>query len=179
MLHSIGLQRIRHNWATEQQQQISLSLFKFIWTWTVGDTIWPSHLLHLPSSFAFSLYKHWGLFPICWLLASGRQSIGASASASASVLPMNIQGWFPLGMTGLIFLQSERLSRVFLMTLVIVSLSCTSPYAMTSLWYMKGKYKFYLWSMYNADLLHFSHNYFNLELMSVHIDLFPLPFSFP
>ena len=45
------------------------------------------------------------------LLASGGQSIGASASAS--VLPMNIQGWFPLGLTDLIFLLSKRLSRVF------------------------------------------------------------------
>ena len=84
------------------------------------------------------------------------------SSASASVLPMNIQGWFPLGFTGLIFLQSKTLSRVFLTTLVIVSLSCTSPCAMTSLWYMKQKYKFYLWSMYNADILYLNHNYFNL-----------------
>ena len=43
--------------------------------------------------------------------ASGSQSTGTSASAS--VLPMNIQGWFPLGLTGLISLQSKRLSRVF------------------------------------------------------------------
>ena len=42
--------------------------------------------------------------------ASGSQSIGASASTS--VLPMNIQDWFPLGWTGLISLQSKRLSRV-------------------------------------------------------------------
>ena len=41
------------------------------------------------------------------LFASGGQSIGASASAS--VLPMNIVGWFPLGLTGLIFLQSKGL----------------------------------------------------------------------
>ena len=40
-------------------------------------------------------------FLISQLLASGGQSIGASASAS--VLPMNIQNWFPLGLTGLIF----------------------------------------------------------------------------
>ena len=46
------------------------------------------------------------------LLASGGQSIEASASASASVLSMNIWGWFPLGLTGLI-LQSKGLSRVF------------------------------------------------------------------
>ena len=45
------------------------------------------------------------------LFASSGQSIGASASTS--VLPLNIQGWFPLGWTGLISLQSKGLSRVF------------------------------------------------------------------
>ena len=47
---------------------------------------------------------------------SGGQSIGASASAS--VLPMNIQDWFPLGLTGLISLQSKGLSRIFSNTTV-------------------------------------------------------------
>ena len=50
-------------------------------------------------------------FPTSQLFASGSQSIGALASVS--VLPMNIQGWFSLGLTGLISLQSKRLSRVF------------------------------------------------------------------
>ena len=50
-----------------------------------------------------------GSFPISQLFTSGGQSIGASAS----VLPMNIQDWFPLGLTGLISLQSKGLSRVF------------------------------------------------------------------
>ena len=50
-------------------------------------------------------------FPMSQLFASGGQSIGVSASAS--VLPMNIQGWFPLGWTGRISLQSKGLSRVF------------------------------------------------------------------
>ena len=50
------------------------------------------------------------------LFASGGQSIGASASAS--VLPMNIQDWFPLGLTGLISLQSKGPSRVFSSTTV-------------------------------------------------------------
>ena len=54
-----------------------------------------------------------GSFPVSHFFAWGGQSIGASASASASVLPMNIQGWFPLGWTGLISLQSKGLSRVF------------------------------------------------------------------
>ena len=55
-------------------------------------------------------------FPVSWLFASGGQSIGASASAS--VLPMNIQGWFPLGLTGLISLLSKGLSRVFSSTTI-------------------------------------------------------------
>jgi len=59
-----------------------------------------------PQSFLAS-----GSFPVSWFFTSGGQSIGASASAS--VLPMNIQDWFPLGLTGLISLQSKRLSRVF------------------------------------------------------------------
>ena len=46
-----------------------------------------------------------------WLFASGGQSIGASTSAL--VLPMNIQGWFSLGLTGLISLLSKGFSRVF------------------------------------------------------------------
>ena len=69
------------------------------------------------SSFAalFSLclqsFPESGSFPVSRPLASGDQSIGASASAS--VLPMNIQGWFPLGLTGLISLQFRGLSGVF------------------------------------------------------------------
>ena len=52
-----------------------------------------------------------GSFPMSQYFASGGQSIGVSASESA--LPMNIQGWLPLGMTGLISMQSKGLSRVF------------------------------------------------------------------
>ena len=50
-------------------------------------------------------------FPMSQFFASGGQSIGVSASTS--VLPMNIQNWFPLGLTGWISLQSKGLSRVF------------------------------------------------------------------
>ena len=56
------------------------------------------------------------LFPMNQLFPSGGQSIGTSVSASA--LPMNIQGWFPLGLTSLIFLQTKRLSSVFSSTTV-------------------------------------------------------------
>ena len=63
-------------------------------------------LLLLPSVFPAS-----GSFPMSQFVASGGQRIGVSASAS--VLPMNIQDWFPLGWTGWISLQFKGLSRVF------------------------------------------------------------------
>ena len=57
-----------------------------------------------------------GSFPMSQLFPSGGQSIGVSASAS--VLPMNTQDWFPLGWTGWISLQSKGLTRVFSNTTV-------------------------------------------------------------
>ena len=64
-----------------------------------------------PQSFSAS-----GSFPMSQLFVSGGQSIGVTASAS--VLPVNIQDWFPLGWTGWISLQSKRLSKVFSNTTV-------------------------------------------------------------
>ena len=74
----------------------------------VNDAIQPSHSLPPSSPFAFNLSQHES-FPMSQLFTSGGQSI----RASASVLPMNVQGWFPLGLTGLISLQSRGLSGVF------------------------------------------------------------------
>ena len=62
--------------------------------------------LSYPQSFQTS-----GSFPMSWHFTSGGQSIGALASAS--VLPMNSQDWFSLGLTGLISSLSKGLSRVF------------------------------------------------------------------
>ena len=77
----------------------------------VSDAIKPSHPLSLPSPPALNLFQNQGLFQ--WVGSSyhGGQSIGASPSAS--VFPMNIQDWFPLGLAGLISLASNGLSRVF------------------------------------------------------------------
>ena len=83
----------------------------------VSDSIQPSHPLSYPSPPAFSLSKHQGIpKSMSPFFTSGGHNIGASASAS--VLPMNIQDWFPLGLTGLISLQSKGLSRVFSNTAV-------------------------------------------------------------
>ena len=64
----------------------------------------------IPFSFHFQSFPASGSFPMSCPFALGGPSIGASASAS--VLPMNIQGWFPLALTSLISLLSKGLSRV-------------------------------------------------------------------
>ena len=88
---------------------ISQSLLKFMYTElmmhpTMSLSVAP--FSSCPQSFPAS-----GSFLMSWLFASSGQSIGVAALAT--VLPMNIQGWFPLGLTGLIFLLSKGLSRVF------------------------------------------------------------------
>ena len=75
----------------------------------VSDAIQPSHSLLSPSPPAF--FPSIRVFSNNSVLRISGQSIGVSASAS--VLPMNIQDWFPLGWTGWISLQSKGLSRVF------------------------------------------------------------------
>ena len=74
---------------------------------TISSSVSP--FFSCPQSFPAS-----GSFPMSRLFTSGGHTIGASAS----VLPMNIQGWFPLGLTGLISLQSKGLSRIFSNTTV-------------------------------------------------------------
>ena len=75
-----------------------------------------------PFSSCFQCFPALGSFPMSPLFVSGGQSIGASALAS--VLPEDIQGWFHLRLTGLISLKSKELSRVFSSTTVIVPLIC-------------------------------------------------------
>ena len=77
---------------------------------TISSTVIPF------SSCLLQSFPASGSFPVSQLFASGDQSIGISASAS--VLPMNIQHWFPLGLTGLISFQSKGLSRIFSSTTV-------------------------------------------------------------
>ena len=76
---------------------------------TISSSVVPfsSHLQSFPAS---------GSFQVSQFFTSGGQSIGISPSAS--VLPMNIQDWFPLGWTGWISLQFKELSRVFFNTTV-------------------------------------------------------------
>ena len=82
----------------------------------VGDAIQPSHPLSPSSPPVFNLLPASGSFLMSQFFTSGGQTIGVSASTS--VLSMNIQDWFPLGLTGLISLQFKELSRVFSNTTV-------------------------------------------------------------
>ena len=77
----------------------------------IGDAIQPSHPLSSPSSPAFNLCQDQGLFQ--WV-----GSLHQVAKVLASVLPMNIQSWFPSGLTGFISFQSKGLSRVLFNTTV-------------------------------------------------------------
>ena len=70
----------------------------------------------VPLSSCLQSFPVSGSFPMSQFFASGGQNIGASASTS--VFPTNIQSWFPLGLTGLMSLQSRGLSRVFSNTIV-------------------------------------------------------------
>ena len=91
---------------------VSWSLLKLV---SIESMTPSNHLIPLlfPSPPALNISQHQGLLQ--WVSsASGGQNIGASAP----VLPMNSQGWFPLGLTGLISLQSRGFSRVFSSTTV-------------------------------------------------------------
>ena len=93
---------------------ISWSLLKFM---TIESVMPPNHLiLCFPLLFPLSIFPSIRIFSSGRLFSSGGQSIGTSVSASA--LPVNSQGWFPLGWTGWTSLQSKGLSRVFSNTTV-------------------------------------------------------------
>ena len=114
---------------------ISLSLLKFMST----ELVMPSSHLVLcrPLLLLPSVFPSIRVFSMSQLFPSGGQSIGASTSAS--VLPMNIQGWFPLGWTGLTSLLSMGLSRVFSNTPVLIVL--------TGNWSVLGGESMALWWM--------------------------------
>ena len=118
---------LRQNRLEDSSVQLLICVHLFATTWTVAhqaslfitnslsllklmsiESVMPSNHLILHHPLLLPSFQASGSFPISQFFAS----------ASASVLPMNIQDWFPLGLTGLIFLQPKRLSRVFSNTTV-------------------------------------------------------------
>ena len=104
-------------WTAACQASLSFTISQSLLKLMSIESMMPSnHLilccpLLLPSVFPAS-----GSFPMSWLFTSGGQNI--EASDLASVLPVNIQDWFPLGLTSLISFQSRGLARVFCNTTV-------------------------------------------------------------
>ena len=139
-----GWQRMR--WLDSITNSVQLSSVQFSYS-VMFDSLWPHGLQHtrfpfpsptpgvysnscplswwchpaisssvIPFSFCLQSFPASGSFQMSQLFTSGGQSIGVSALAS--VLPTNIQDWFPLEWTGWISLQSKGLSRVFSKTTV-------------------------------------------------------------
>ena len=105
-------------WTAAHQASLSItksqSLLKLM---SIESVMSSNHLFHCHSRLLLlSIFPSIRVFPMSQFFASGGQSIGVSASAS--VLPMNIQNWFPLGWTGWIALLSKGLSRVLSNTIV-------------------------------------------------------------
>ena len=100
-------------WTTARQASLSITNSQSLLKLMSIESVMPSNYLIsvIPSSSCLQFFPASGSFQMSQFLASGDQRIGVSASAS--VLPMNIQDWFPLGWTGWISLQSKGLSRVF------------------------------------------------------------------
>ena len=104
-------------WTAAHQASMSFTIF-----WSLFKFMGPlSPRCHptisssaLPFSFCLQFFLASGSSPVSLLFASGDQSI----RASASILPINIQNWFPLGLTGWISLLSKGLSRVFSSTTI-------------------------------------------------------------
>ena len=82
----------------------------------VGNAIQPSHPLSSPSPPSLNLAQNQGLFK--WVSSSHQVTKELEFQLQYQLLPMNIQSWFPLGLTGFISLQSKGLWRVFSNTTV-------------------------------------------------------------
>ena len=105
-------------WITACQASLSLTIPKSLLKFMSIELVMPSNYVIPCSCFSYcsESFSVSGSFPVSQLFASGGQSIGASASAL--VFPVNVQGWFPLGLTGLISLLSKGLLRLFSSTTV-------------------------------------------------------------
>ena len=100
------------------QASLSFIIFQSLLKIMSIQLVMPSNhlILHCPITSCPKSFPALGFFPISQLFESGSQSTGASASAS--VLPINFQNWFPLGLTGLISLLFKGLLRVFSSTTI-------------------------------------------------------------
>ena len=116
MLFTVDVQSLSHvslfanPWTAACQASLPFTISQTLLKLMSIESVMPSShvILFHPLLLLPSIFPSLGVFSVSQFFASGGQSIGASAS----VLPMNIQGWFPLGLTGWLSLQSRGLSRL-------------------------------------------------------------------
>ena len=110
---SLNVQLFVTPWTAARQASLSITNSRNLLKLISIETVIPSNNLILccPLLLLPSIFPSIKVFPVSYFFPSGGHSIGVSASAS--VLPVNIQHWFPLGWTGWISLQPKGLSRVF------------------------------------------------------------------
>ena len=99
------------SWTVAHQASLSFTIYLSLLKLVSIESVMPSNhfMLWCPLLLLLSIFHRLRSFPMYRLFKSGDWRIGASVSA----LPMNIQGWFSLGLTGLISLHSREFSRVF------------------------------------------------------------------
>ena len=113
-----SVQLFAASWIAGSQFSLSLTISQSLLKLMSVESVMLPHLfLCLPILLLSSIFPSIRVFAMSQFFASGGHTTGASASAS--VLPMNIQGWSPLGLTGLISLQSKGFSRVFSSTTIL------------------------------------------------------------
>ena len=112
------VQFFANRWTEASQASLSFTIFRRLLRLMSIESVIPSNHLILchPLSSCLQSFPASGSFPMSQLFEPGGQHIGASASVS--VFPMNIQGGFPLGLTGLVSFMTKGLSKVFSNTAV-------------------------------------------------------------
>ena len=99
-------------WPAAHQASLSFTISRsFLKLMSINSVMTSNHLIPSCPFYPLPLiFPTSGSFPMSRLFESGGQSIGALVSASATVLPVNIQSWFPLGLIGLISLLTVQFS---------------------------------------------------------------------
>ena len=148
-------------WTTACQASLSFTISLSLLKLMSSESMMPSNNLILCRSFSSCppSFPASESFPVSRLFASGDQS----TRALASVLPMNIQGGFPLGLTGLISLQFKRLLRIFFSTTVQ-----KHQFFCPSLWSLWSKCHICTWLLEKPSFLnHLTVQTFVLKVMSL------------
>ena len=133
-------------WTAARQASLSITYSQSLPKLMPIELVMPSSSSSvIPFSSRLQSFLVSGSFPMSQFFISGGQSIGVSASAS--VLPVNIQDWFPLGLSGWISLQYKGLSRVFSNTTV----QNISSSVLIFLWFRTKPCSCYLWGRTESD----------------------------